>query len=178
MSKYSKHAIEAAANRILGAIHNGVSKKIAFYASLVAFIRAETFVESTAEALIALNKELADNFTRDYRFDAHYLLCAHRGYHEDNFGQDILNEVVEVAFKNLAPHMRSPEVRAIFKDFLNLVDPEEKDLYVHTANVRRLDGQPNGCAVVTLVVNDYDKLDNLLHKNVVGSSTVEWVHPV
>lgn len=157
---------------------NMVQKMIAFYTSLVSFIRNEVFVESSAEALVVLRKEVECSFTRRRDFSVNYLRIAYEEYQGDilvNAG--CLDEIVKTAFRDLSGHMRSPEVRRVFKDFLDLVDPEERDLYVHITNVRRLDGRSDGCAVVTLVANDLGKLKGLLEKNVTAN-VVEWVHSV
>lgn len=103
-----------------------------------------------------------------------FLREAYDEYHDQKKDLDTLEQITEAAFCDLAKHMRNPEVRDIFGGLRALAGTGEEDLYVHTRNVRPLTKDPNGMAVVTLVVNNYAGLKDLLEQG----DQVEVIHSV
>jgi hypothetical protein len=151
-----------------------VEKKIAFYGALVELIRDEEFVTSSAEALVQLFEEIKSDVSIG-GVTLEFLTDIWGEYHDDNRELDLMETLTETAFKDLARHMRSPEVRRIFKDFSNMSGTSSQtDLFVYTANVRTLSDFEGGISVVTLVVDDLTRLQDLLNKN----DTVEVIHSV
>ena len=155
---------------------NMVEKLLAFYGNLVALIREEEFNVVLAETLIELQKDKGDTGCSLEGFSMRLLHTAHDERHLDEFDFDakVLDEIVMTVFKDLAPHMRSPEARKIFRDFADLVDLERKDLFVDITGVRRL-CHKEGYAVVTMVVNDVAKLRDIITKKDHGVEKIRAV---
>lgn len=151
-----------------------VEKKIAFYGVLVEVIRDEEFVESSAEALVQLYEEIKSNVFIE-EITLKFLTEAWNEYHDNCGGLDIMEKLTEIAFKDLAPHMRNPKVRRIFDDLREMSGTSsETDLFIYTANVRKLSNVEGGISVVTLVVDNLTGLQDLLKQN----NTVEVIHSV
>lgn len=149
-------------------------KKIAFYGALAELIRDEEFVTSSAEALVKLYEEIKSDVSIE-SITLEFLTDAWGEYHDDNRELDLMETLTETAFKDLARHMRSPEVRRIFRDFSNMSGTSSStDLFVYTANVRTLSDVEGGISVVTLVVDDLTMLQDLLKQN----GEVEVIHSV
>jgi hypothetical protein len=151
-----------------------VQKKIAFYGALAQLISDDKFVKSSAEALVKLCGEIkSDFFTEGVTLE--FLREAYEEHHDQKRDLDTIEQITEAAFCDLAKHMRSPEVRRIFTDLTGLAGTYgDEDLYVHTRNVRPLTEDADGMAVVTLVVNNYGGLKDLLKKG----GGVEAIHSV
>ena len=150
-----------------------IEMKIAFYGILVEIIRDETFVDSSADALMKLYEEIKgelslEGFSLDFLREtfAEYKCWAEF---------DHLEGIAIAAFKDLSPHMRSPDARRIFRDLSDMSGNSGQEvLFVNTVKVRSLCGTSGGISVVTLVVDDYDGLKNLLEQ----SSRVEVIHSI
>lgn len=152
---------------------NSVQKKVMFYGALFELIHYYMFVSTTAQSLVKLSKEMeSDSFKEGVTLE--FLREAYDEYHDQKKDLDTLEQITEAAFCDLAKHMRNPEVRDIFGGLRALAGTGEEDLYVHTRNVRPLTKDPNGMAVVTLVVNNYAGLKDLLEQG----DQVEVIHSV
>lgn len=141
-----------------------VEKLVAFYGALLAIIKDEQFVESSAEAAVKLFGEVGSAVSfEDVTVD--YLRKVHEGYRSfSGENGDLLNDLVEGAFQDLAKHLRIPKVRALMDDLMGMVDADKEDLFIRTMNVRRLSDDPDGPAVVTVVVHNYGKLKGFLEE--------------
>ncbi len=163
---------------------NFVEKIVAFYGSLAAVIRDEDFGESSAVPVLQLYVEINSESVNgpgvtisDFDFTLDFLREAHEEYHDPSRDMNILEKLTEAAFKDMARYMRFPQARKVFTEFADMCGtwgPE--DLYVQTINVRPLNDWADSMAVVTLVVNSYDGLKDLLENGRKGQ--VEYIHSV
>ena len=151
-------------------------KMIAFYGCLIVLIYDEKFVQSSAEALIKLYAEIkSDIHAKDITMDV--LRDAHKEYHNENADLDLMEALTEDAWRDLAPYMGEEEVRVIFESFTNMSGTgSETDLFVYTEKAEPLTEDPEGCVRVTMVVNDYSRLKELLRD--LDDSSVEVIHSV
>jgi len=135
---------------------------IAFYTSLAAVLSDETFVESSAEALSKLAEENKADLSRK-DFSVEFIREAYEEYHDNSRDLDIMEELTEEAFEDLAPYMKDINARKAFRRLTEMSGTGEvQDLFAHVSNVRHFGKDKNGMAVVTLVVNSYRELQDLL----------------
>ncbi len=151
---------------------NHAEKKIAFYALLVGVIRNERFVESSAGAVVYLHKEIESEVSIS-GITIDLLRELHKAYHRDKDDFDSLLWLVGTAFSDLAKHLRWPAARKTFEDLRQLVDVEHRDLFLRVVNVRPLADGPDGCAVVTMVVDNHRKFRAFL-ENKDAAENVRW----
>jgi len=151
-------------------------KVVAFYGCLVALIHDEKFVKASAEAVIALYEEIkSDIKVKNISMDV--LRNAHLEYHDEGADLDLMEALTEDAWRDLAPYMREEEVRVIFESFTNMSGTGSyTDLFVHTEKVEPFTEDPDGCVRVTLVVDNYSRLKELLHD--LNDTSVEVIHSV
>ncbi|MEI6191268.1 MAG: hypothetical protein WCP24_02795 [bacterium] len=151
-----------------------IEKKIAFYGILAEIIRDETFVDSSADALVGLYEEIKDELSLE-SFSLNFLKETFVDYKRDLPVFDHLEDIAIAAFRDLSPHMRSPDARRIFRDLSDMSGNSGQEvLFVNTVKVRSLSGDPDGISVVTMVVDDYAGLKSLLEQ----SSRVEVIHSI
>lgn len=151
-----------------------IEKKIAFYGILAEIIRDETFVDSSADALVGLYEEIKDELSLE-SFSLNFLKETFVDYKRDFPVFDHLEDIAIAAFRDLSPHMRSPDARRIFRDLSDMSGNSGQEvLFVNTVKVRSLSGDPDGISVVTMVVDDYAGLKSLLEQ----SSRVEVIHSI
>lgn len=147
-----------------------VQKLLQFWGVLAFLIRAAELKEDGIKMLIELHREIDCGISPE-EFTAEYLHELHRVYHSDTstFEEScVLQEFVETGFEDLSRYLRIPRARTVFANLREMIDSDERDLFIRQINVRRLDDNPSGCAVVTLVVHDYEKFKAfLLNKDAV-----------
>jgi len=154
------------------------TKKIKFYACLASLIHNKEFLMACAEITLRLYEEVREEVTP--KVDLFFLVKVHDEFHSTE-DLDLVEEITENCFKDLAAHMRNPKARGVFQTFTRLSGTYEKeDLFVHIANVRHLSQDANGSVVVTLVVNSHKGLKDLLENTYSGARCdfVEEVHSV
>jgi methionyl-tRNA synthetase len=133
---------------------------VAFYTALAAVIGDETFVESSAQAL---EKQFSEIMPRREDMTMKFFREAYDEYHDNAQDLDLMEQLAEQAFEDLAPHMHDVNARKAFRRLAEMSGTYEiQDLYSHVSNVRFLGKDKDGMAVVTLVVNSYRELQNLL----------------
>lgn len=95
---------------------------------------------------------------------------------------DCAFEWAKFAFSDLSPHFRDPEARLVFAKLLKCLrintNKEYLLLFVQMKNIRLLGGRSDGPAVVTLVVDNFSSLDNLLREGSVEDSVVGEVQRI
>lgn len=135
---------------------------IAFYVSLASILSDETFVESSAEALSQLAEEnKADLSGKD--FSVKFLREAYEEFHDKSRDLDIMEGLTEEAFADLAPYMKDINARKAFRRLTEMSGTYEiQDLFAHVSSVRHFGKDKDGMAVVTLVVNSFRELKDLL----------------
>lgn len=134
-------------------------KKITFYDTLATIIQdKEAFNENYASKLLNLYDEIKSDLSIE-TVTMDFL----RKTRELNLISVIDEELVDAVFKDLARHLRNPEVQQIFTEFAEMAGTwADYHLYVCTAGVRPLTENPDGMAVVTLVVSNYARLNQVL----------------
>ncbi|MFA6297418.1 MAG: hypothetical protein WC629_02550 [Candidatus Paceibacterota bacterium] len=151
-------------------------KKICFYTFLASIIKDERFQESVAVMLVAYYHGISDQVTPKITMD--FLRKVH-GEFNGNDDLVLMEELTEDCFRDLAAHMRNPEARSVFETWTKMSGTYEKeDLFVHTANVRHLTRDANGPTAVTLVVNSYKGLKDLLEHSRSGYGRPDFVEEV
>ena len=144
---------------------------VAFYTALAAVIGDETFVESSAQAL---EKQFSEIMPKREDMTMKFFREAYEEYQGPG-DLDLMEQLAEQAFEDLAPYMHDINAREAFRHLMEMSGTGEvQDLYSHVSNVRFLGKDKDGMAVVTLVVNSYRELQDLL-KNP-GGATVEVGH--
>ncbi len=139
-----------------------IEKLLQFWGVLAFLIRDTELTADGIKMLIELRGEIDRGIFRD-EFTAEYLRELHQAVHSDKLTDfDIVQDLVETVFKDLCRHLRIPRARAVFTKLREMVDAEEKVLFIRQVNVRYLDNGTKGCAVVTLVVHDYEKFQAFL----------------
>ncbi len=76
----------------------------------------------------------------------------------------VLIQFSEAVFKDFAPYLRDPKARKITAMFRELSYTECDDLYIQVENVRLLDADENGPAVVTITTDCYNAFRDVLDR--------------
>jgi ADP-dependent phosphofructokinase/glucokinase len=143
---------------------NIAEKKIAFYGSLVQFLRDEKFVETSAQALVQLFEELKPEISIE-DFSVDLLREAYDEFHNPNADLDLTEEFTKSAFEDLSRHMRNKKAYRVFVELSEMSGTSLTDtLFVHITNTRNLIGTDDGPVVVTLVVDYYPGLLDFFDK--------------
>ena len=145
-----------------------VQQKINFYNFLAAIVGNEAgFDDTSAPQVVRLYEKIKSSLTIQRSIGdvtIEVLRKANHHYRHGAYGErDLLWPISEAAFRDLAKHMRIPEAQRVFVSVRDATKTTTNShLYCHISNVRRLSGDPNGMAVVTLVVDSYSGLQGAL----------------
>ena len=144
-----------------------VRQKIALYQTIAEVIHQQEFKVELADRAVALCEAVKDEVAIT-NVTTNLLRELHEANHSDKGDFDSLLWLVGVAFSDLAKHLRWPVARRTFESLRRLVDSDGRDLFLRITNVRPLADDPDGCAVVTMVVDNHRKFQEFLqNKNAV-----------
>ena len=147
-------------------------RKINLYRTIAVVIHRQKFTEEAAVEAVRYYEEVKDEVAIS-GITVDFLREAHEEYHDNNRNLETIEWLTEMAFQDLSRQMRWPEARKYFSKLMKMSGTsDDTDVFVHTVNERPLSDNPNGCAVVTLVVSHYDRFKNLLKQ----TGPVGYVH--
>lgn len=135
------------------------SKVLAFYNKLLEIISLEgkDLPYETGMAAVELFDAVKDSVSIT-EFTADHVNALHSDF-------DVREDYAEAAFKDLAPHLRDPEVQGLVENFFSCSGTADgDDVYTHVKNVRLLGNDSTGPAVVVLVTHAYGNFQALLSK--------------
>ncbi len=151
--------------------HVSTNKTIAFYQELYKFITAPKFSEVQAAWLAGQVKSIDPSLSCDNLGDVDYLHAVYNECQDLEAESDIINQIAEWAFTDLAPFMAeyssfTKSACRIFHDITNLSGTNgDEDLYAHIleSTVIEANGE-KGCGLtrVTLMVSSLEGLIDLL----------------
>ena len=79
---------------------------------------------------------------------------------------DAHEDVLQLAFQDLAPHLRDPKAQEVIRGLYDSTGSCGEDFYLHVKNVRLFDvSDPQGPAVVTIIVDSYEGFKSLIAKD-------------
>lgn len=147
---------------------------LAFYDSIHTLITTKKFDKVMAEALVATFKEMTGHTTLE-ECTVESLKAAHKEYNDEGADLDYITAFSEKAFVDLAPQLRNPRAQEICERFRSHSGTgDATDLYIQVRNFRLLGENEAGAAIVTLAVDSYSTLLDLLEK--CGNSACEYTH--
>jgi hypothetical protein len=147
---------------------------LAFYDSLHTLITSKKFDKVIAAALVATFNEMTEHISLD-ECTVDSLKAAHKQYNDPSADLDYITAYSEKAFADLAPQLRNPRAQEICERFRgNSGTGDATDLYVQVRNFRLLGVDEAGAAIVTLAVDSYSTLIDLLEK--CDNSACEYTH--
>lgn len=140
-------------------------KIIEFYSLLLELTKWKQFDRVTAKKAIQLHRQIQGSI-RLKDFNMKYA----QSFHGDEDGGtdylDIREDVLQMAFQDLAPHLRDSKAQVVLRGLYDRTGSLGEDLYLHVKNVRLFDGSDTqGPAVVTIIVDSYDGFKSLIAKD-------------
>jgi|SRR3989338_1849158 len=148
------------------------TKVVAFYGLLHTLVTSKKFDEAVAESLMASFEEIREIISLE-ECTGESLKACHGQYNNPNADLDLMDKFSEAAFADLSPHLRNPRAQGVTERFRDSSGTGD-DLYVHVKNVRLLGEDETGAAIVTLTVDSYSTLMDLLEQG--ADSSVEYTH--
>lgn len=146
-----------------------VRQKVALYRTIAEMVQAQEFDPSYAEYAIGLYAAVKDEASIT-DVTVGLLRELHEANWSDNGDFDLLLWLVGNAFSDLAKHLKWPAARKTFEDLRELIDADKEDLFLRIVNVKYLAHNPDGCTVVTMVVDNHRKFrEFLLNKDTVAT---------
>lgn len=136
-------------------------KVLEFYLLLLELVKWDRFDKVIARKAVQLHRNIK-NSIRLKDFDMKYA---------ENFygGEEFLyvrEDVLQLAFQDLAPHLRDPKAQEVIRGLYDSTGSCGEDLYLHVKNVRLFNtSDPQGPAVVTIIVDSYEGLKGLIAKD-------------
>lgn len=147
---------------------------LAFYDELHTLITTEKFDKDMAEALIATFNDMTSYISLD-ECTMESLQAAHEEYNDPSGDLEYFTAFSQKAFADLAPQLRNPRAQEICERFRdNSGTSSATDLYIQVRNFRLLGKDEAGAAIVTLAVDSYSTLIDLLEK--CDDSACEYTH--
>lgn len=144
---------------------NDYKKVLAFYQGLAKLLISCNYQEESDNFNMALARDLAElhKEIRDLITIKGFSATLAKRMSDARASGDVPYNWMGAAFKDLAPHLRDPKARQVIDDFRKIIEDDRREhLFIHVKSTRLLGGDGKGPAVVTLVVNDLDRLTDLL----------------
>jgi hypothetical protein len=133
-------------------------KMVEFYSLLVELVKYEPFQKGTARDLAKIHAEIKSAI-RVKEFS----IKRAKEFYDD---LDVREDFLQLAFQDLAPHLRDPKAQAVIRELYDHTGSCGEDLYLHVKNVRLFDdSEPQGPAVLTVVVDSYEGFMGLIGKD-------------
>lgn len=136
-------------------------KILEFYLLLLELVKWNQLDKVIAKKAIQLHRHIR-NSIRLKDFNMKFA----ENFHGGEEYLDVREDVLQLAFQDLAPHLRDPKAQEVIRGLYDSTGSCGEDLYLHGKNVRLFDASDTqGPAVVTIIVDSYEGFKGLIAKD-------------